>query len=764
AAWAGAQPATGFVQRAPDPGAGAAYRTEARILYDGAAVYVALRMFDPHPDSIAAPVGRRDLSGVSSDWARVTLDSYHDRRTAFSFAVNPAGVQADALHSGDTGQDPGWDAVWEAAARVDGDGWTAEFRIPLSQLRFGVSDTTAAGAGQVWGLQLTREVARRSEVDDWSPVRPERSGFVSQFGELTGLRGLRPVRRLEVLPYTVARVTRAPLQSGNPFYHRNDALGDVGADLKYGLTSNLTLTATVNPDFGQVEADPSEVNLTAFESFFAERRPFFTEGSDIFSFNVAFPYYVRSTGFGNDMPFYSRRLGRTPQAPNPDGAVFSDRPDATRILGAAKVSGKTANGWSLGLIDALTAREQVRWMDGTTARSATIEPPTNYLVARAIKDFRGGNSAIGGIATAMERSLDTDPRLSFLTRDAYLAGLDGRHRFAGGNYELSGAVLGTRVSGSAAAIAGIQTRAGHYFQRPDAPHLTYDSTRTSLTGWLANAKLEKVGGEHWRGGLYAHARSPGLEMNDVGFQRSTDWILQGVWLGYGQFTPQGAFRSWTLSVNGWNGWNFGGERLTTGFNLNGNGNLRNNWGFWFGSDNELKALRTDVLRGGPAFVGPAYSSFNGGIYSDDRRVLSGDLHVSRFREWETAGSSYGVGTAATLRPSSRLRLTVGPDYSKSRDPWSYVAQPTDAGGGTHYVFANIDQTTVSLTTRLDYAFTPRLTMELYAQPFVATGRYGAFEEVVAPRARRFDDRFHRFGSELAFADGIYAVDANADGA
>ncbi|HEU0053580.1 MAG TPA: DUF5916 domain-containing protein [Longimicrobium sp.] len=638
AAWAQATAFTDFVQRTPNPGQPSTLRTEAKVLYDDAALYVAVRAFDPHPDSIQAPIGRRDLAGISSDWVHVMVDSYNDKRTAFRFSVNAAGVQKDAFHSNDTNEDLGWDAVWESAARVDGEGWVAEYRIPLSQLRFSASSTDGGGAGQVWGLNVSREIARKSEVSDWAAIRPDRPGFVSQFGELQGMAGLRSVRRLEVLPYTVARVTRAP-EPGNddPFYHRNDPFGSVGADLKYGLTSNLTLTATINPDFGQVEADPSEVNLSGFESFFAERRPFFTEGSDIFRFDIGFPYFVRSTGFRNDQPFYSRRLGRAPQAGNPGGFDFYDRPLATTILGAAKVSGKTSTGWSIGILDALTGEESVRYMDGARERTAPVEPLTNYFVGRAIKDFNGGNSAVGGIVTATHRDTPDDPRLAFLTDAAYLVGLDLRHRFGKGSYELRGSVLGTNVQGGEDAIAGIQLRQGHLFQRPDADHLEFDPTRTSLSGWLADVKVEKVGGGYLRGGLYAHARSPGLEMNDVGFERSTDWILQGAWVGWNHFDASGPFRRWDVNFNAWNGNSFGGEHLTTGFNVNGSFNLKNNWGAWFGSDNELEALRADILRGGPAMTGPAYSSFNAGFFSDGRRRLSGEIYGDGWREWETSG-------------------------------------------------------------------------------------------------------------------------------
>ncbi|HYJ78477.1 MAG TPA: DUF5916 domain-containing protein, partial [Longimicrobiaceae bacterium] len=383
----------------------------------------------------------------------------------------------------------------------------------------------------------------------------------------------------------------------------------------------------------------------------------------------------------------------------------------------------------------------------------------------AIKDFRGGNSAVGGIVTSTIRDLDDgDPRLAVLTRNALLAGVDGRHRFGGGNYELTGTLLGTRVAGDEAAISRIQTAPGHFFQRPDADHLEFDPSRTSLSGWLADAQLEKTGGGHLRGGLYAHARSPGLEMNDLGFQRSTDWFLQGLWVGYNQFKPGKLFRSWNANANGWHGTNFGGEHLTTGFNLNGGFNFHNNWGTWWGTDNELEALRADVLRGGPSFIGPAYSSWNQGFFTDGRKVVSGELYWGGHREWETTGGGWYVGSFVAVRPNSQLRFSVGPQLNSSQDPWIYVAQRPDEGGGMHYVFANIEQRSLSISTRINYAFTPKLTLEFYAQPFVAAGEYSEFKEVVAPQADDFDDRFRNYGSELTFnaAAGRYEVQMDAD--
>ena len=743
AAWQQAQPLTEFVQRAPNPGAAATLPSEARILYDDGAVYVGIRMHDPSPDSMQAPLGRRDLAGISSEWAHVMLDSYNDKRTAFRFSVNPRGVQKDAFHSNDTNEDLGWDAVWESAARVDSAGWTVEYRIPLSQLRYSGTE-----GEQTWGIQVTREIARRSEVADWSAIRPDRNGFVSQFGEVGGIRGIRSARRLEVLPYTVARVTREPGSTDDPFWNRNDPFGSAGADVKYGLTSDLTLTATINPDFGQVEADPSQVNLTAFETFFQERRPFFTEGSDIFRFDVGFPYGVRGGQFGNDQPFYSRRLGRQPQGSAPGGTLFADAPDATTILGAAKLSGKTRSGWSIGLLDAVTARENVQFTTADGRGETVVEPMTNYAVGRVIKDFNGGRSAVGAIATATHRDLDGADDLRWLTSQAYLAGIDARHRFGGNNYEVEGALVSTHVRGTADAIAGIQTRAGHYFQRPDAGHLEVDPDATSLSGWMGRASIEKIGG-HWRAGAYTHARSPGLEMNDLGYVRNADWALVGARAGYVEFRPGKLFRSWDVGVHGWNGWSFGGERLSTGMNVGGNARFLNNWGTWVSVNHEFQALRADVLRGGPSFVGPAYTNFETGFYSDTRRALSGEMWGGGWNEWGTDGGGQFVGGRLTLRPSSRVRLSMEPRLNVSQDPWIFVAERS-AGDQRHYVFGKIRNRSVSLGTRVNYAFTPRLTLELYAQPFLAGGEYSEFKEVTDGHADAFADRFRTYapGSEI----------------
>jgi len=739
AVWRDGPVATGFVQLAPASGRPATDSTEARIAIDDHAIYVAMRMYDSAPDSIGTQLGRRDATGIFADWAHVIIDSYNDRRTAFRFSVTPGGVQKDVLHYDDQNEDVGWDAVWEVATRIDSLGWTAEFRIPLSQLRF--SDVADDGE-RVWGINFGREVARRQERSFWSPILQDVQGFVSRSGELRGLPALSAPRRFELLPYTLARVTRAPGEAGDPFYRRNDVFGAAGADLKIGVTSNLTLTATINPDFGQVEADPSVVNLSAFETFFAERRPFFTEGADIFRFRLAF-----GDGDGeNEQLFYSRRVGRAPQGAVPDDAAYSDTPEAATILGAAKLSGKTASGWSIGVLDAVTAPERARYIDGEGREDETdVEPLTNYAVVRVMKDFREGESTIGGIFTATNRRLD-DASLDFLRTAAYTGGIDLRHRFGGGSYEIVAKLLASHLRGSAEAIDRVQRSAGHYFQRPDADHIDYDPTRTSLTGAAAMFNIGEYGGS-WRWSVGTTARSPGFEVNDVGYQTDADWIDQFVWVGYRDFTPGRTFRSWGINFNQWAGWSFGGERVSIGGNVNGNFQLGNYWGGYGGINRNLSVLSTSALRGGPAFLRPARTNYWFGMYTDQRRAVAVTVDGWGDFEDETDGRTFGIETGLRVRPSSRLELSLAPEMRWHRNAWQYVTQKT-ADDGTHYVFGRLEQRTASLTARFGYTFTPTLSLQFYAQPFVSAGDYDGFMEVADPRADRFDDRFLRYGAAL----------------
>ena len=722
-AWAQATAATGFVQRRPNAGAAAPSPTQVRVLYTESALYVGARMTDA-PDSIAAQLARRDAAGIYSDWLFVMLDSDDDNRSAYVFGVNPREVQRDWIVAEDGSTDPKWDAVWEVSAVADSAGWTAEFRIPLSQLRFN------PGQG-AWGVNFQRVVARREEEDFWAPLAPNTPGYVSRFGVLTGLAGLSSPTRLELRPYAVTRLTRADGRDADPFYSRHEPSASMGLDLSYSLTPALTLTATVNPDFGQVEADPSEVNLTAFETSFTEQRPFFVQDARIFQFNL---------GGSSGQLLYTRRIGAAPHGGVPGGSLYSDVPDGTTILGAAKVSGKTASGWSLGVLSAVTGREQARYVTADGVREqVAVEPLTAFSLARASRDFRGGQSALGGIATLVNRRLDGG-ELDFLRSSALTGGVDGRHRFAS-NYEVSGYLVGSHIQGSEQALRQVQLNSTHYFQRPDAPHLGLDSAATSLTGFIADLEIEKLGGGNWTWEMGARARSPGLEINDFGFQQQTDRAELFAGVDYNQFRPRGRFRSWSVGVFGRNQWTFGRERVATAGSLSGEFELKNFWGGAVQLDRDQAGVSTSELRGGPSLVIPGRTALAVGVHGDRRRRVAWSVNAAGSVQDQTDGRTLGVSPAVALRLSPRWDLSLAPSVTLNRVGAQYVGQRRESDGLVHYYFSRLRQTTVALTTRLNYTVTPRLSLQYYAQPFLSAGDFSDPMQVADPGAARFGDRF-----------------------
>ncbi|HEX2777989.1 MAG TPA: DUF5916 domain-containing protein, partial [Gemmatimonadaceae bacterium] len=539
--WSSAQPSGEFVQAYPAPGKPAPDGTEVRVLYDDQALYVGIRMFDSHPDSIAAGLARRDATaatGIYSDWVHLIVDSYHDRRTAFRFSTTPRAVQKDVYTYNDGNEDLNWDAVWEVATSIDAQGWIAEYRIPLSQLRFGGDSAN----GRVWGFQVQRDIARRNERDTWAPWTPEAGGFVSRFGDLVGLRGIPLPERLEVVPYVSSTFTREPEVPGDPFFQATETKPKVGGDIKYGLPGGLTLSATINPDFGQVEVDPAVVNLSAFEVSFPEKRPFFLEGSDVFAFGQV----VRQNDYGGHTYLYSRRIGRRPQLGPPNGTMFADVPNQTTIAGAAKITGKHGP-WTVGILDALTTEQKARVMlVDSTRLDAPVEPLSNYFAGRVRRDFRGGASTVGAMIENTTRAVGDSVFRPLLRRSATFGGVDFEHDMMKRSWILSGFAAGSLVRGSEQAIAITQRTSNHYFQRPDAPYLTYDPTRTSMAGYISEVALQKNGKVF--GSIAAKASSPGLELNDLGFQSRTGYRAISTLLGRQSYTAGKHLRNWNAFV------------------------------------------------------------------------------------------------------------------------------------------------------------------------------------------------------------------------
>jgi hypothetical protein len=748
-AWRMAPVATNFVQMEPLEGEAATERTEVRVLYGSEALYVAFRAFDSDPAEIAGQLTRRDADSYS-DAVHIIIDSYFDRRTAFHFGVNPVGVKTDVYRFNDTDDDSSWDAVWDVATLVDDQGWTAEFRIPYSQLRFGNHDD------QTWGINFAREIARRNETATWAPIRQSDAAVVSKSGELRGLKGLGTPRRIELKPFTLARLTQSPDDPGNPFYESNDFSPSGGLDLKYGVTNDLTLDVTVNPDFGQVEADPAQVNLSAFESFYPEQRPFFIEGASIYNFGIG----IGDGDMGSESLFYSRRIGRPPQGWPDTKSGFADVPETTTIVGAWKLSGKTQEGWSIGLLHAVTAEENASVLTGGEATlESPVEPLSNYAVARIQKDFREGRSAVGFIGTAANRSGKVADPLHLRT-GAYAGGLDFRHRFGEEDkYLANGYLLGSHVRGSEGAIELTQLSAARYFQRPDADHTEMDPTLTSLNGWAGKLEFMKVADGYWRWGTTVTAKSPGFEPNDLGFQRESDLLLQAAFVGYNHYTPSEKLRQWNLNANAWHGWSFGGERLATGGNINGSLTLLNYWGGHGGINRDFEAFSDGTLRGGPLVRREPKSNGWFGFFSDSRKAVQGNLA----NNWSVASDSDSWSWNSSLnlrwRTSGRMNVSLGPFINRTVNDLQWIGH--FALDDSHYLFGEVDQRTFGVTGRFDFTFQPDLTLQVYAQPFISAGSYEDFKQVNEPRAEPYSERYSSV--PVSRSGDEYLADLNGDG-
>ena len=769
--WSSAPVATDFVRSHPHPGTIAPLRTVARIAYDDEALYVGVRMYDPIPSAILAPYPRRDFE-TTSDWLFVEIDSRHDHRSGFSFGVNPRGVQVDGTWANDIIYDASWNGVWQCAARIDSLGWTAEYRIPFSQLAL---SRDAKSGELVLGLNFYRYTPHAGEVSNWAPRLPTLNGIVSHFNELRGITLAHHPAQLEVTPYVGARTARAPALTGDASSAAlpRGSAAFAGADARASLPGNFTLAATIRPDFGQVEADPSVVNLTSFESFFPEQRPFFLESADVFTFNegvgLGLPLSAGSDAFASESPFYSRRIGRAPHDGTiPGDARVEDMPGYTNILGAAKLVGRTPSGWTAGALGAATESERASIVDvGGDHRSVVVEPAAQFGVGRVSRDFRSGESALGAMITTVHRSQSAGDS-STLTSSALLGGIDGRDRFHGDNYEASGFVAASVVNGTPTTIRSVEAASDHYMFRPDAPHLrgyVDDSARTSLDGVSMQARLAKLGGGHWRFSAIGQAISPGFEVNDIGFQRNSDWLIALGSLQYIEYRPDRIFRTWNVSIDQLGaGWSYGGERRAAVGSFNASGTFHSEWGAAVRGGRELASLSTEALRGGPALLLPARTTWAATLSTDARKRKQLLLTANGFVDDGGVGHGATLGAELDARVTDRLRVDLAPALSYSNEGLQYVQHLDTASTSSGYIVGRLAQKTASLTARVDLAITSGVTLQLYAQPLIGSAKYDDFGEVMSPRAVRMDDRVHRLGSTDGITDlsfGTRDVLANA---
>ncbi len=742
----------GFTQRDPLDGRPASEPTTVWVAFDHKSLYIAARLADSEPSRIVGRLGRRD-ENVESDWFDVGLDPYRDRRSGYFFGVNPSGSIQDGTLSNDEDVDPTWDGVWESAARIDDAGWTVEIRIPFDQLRFRRQED------HVWGINFQRIVKRKNEESHLAWVPKEESGLVSRFAELVGLAGIASGRRLEVSPFVASRAAFSPEVPGDPFRVGREASAGAGFDLKGGLSSNLTLDLSVNPDFGQVEVDPAVINISDQETYYQEKRPFFVEGAGIFSFGRGGPNVSRSIGWTDPAFFYSRRIGRQPQG-RYDGEGYADLPEWTTILTAAKVTGKVGRGFNLGLIGALTEREFARVdIDGERS-GAEVEPFASQAIARGLKEFREGRSGLGVIATGLLRDLRDRPQEGLLSRSAVSLGVDGwtfldKDR----GWALAGWAGVTSVRGSAEAMTRLQRSSLHYFQRPDAGWVEVDETATSLSGWAGRLYINKQKGRLVFNAALG-AMSPGFEANDLGYHTRGDVINGHVETGYRSFHPGRTFRNWTLTASYYRNYDFGGNRVGEYIYFDAKGRFLNYWTAALHLDYEPRKYSHYLTRGGPMALYPEGATVRINLAGDDRKPLI--ARFNGFYRWHpTGGHTWSFGAGVTWKPGPNFSLSVSPGYSFRYAEGQWVTRVVDAlktsTYGVRYVLSDIDQKTLPIEVRFSWTFTPRLSLQAYLQPYIGTGDFYAFKELSA--ARTFDfDYYGQGGSTIAFADGIYTVD------
>ncbi|HEU4996273.1 MAG TPA: DUF5916 domain-containing protein [Gemmatimonadaceae bacterium] len=732
--WSAAAPITEFVQFDPDEGKPASERTEVRILYGDDALYIGARMFDRTPSAIHSRLVRRDAD-MQSDYFQVVIDAFHDHLGRAFFQVNPAGSKFDALGIGASNPDDSWDGIWEAATRIDSLGWVAEMRVPYSQLRF------SRDPNQVWGLQIRRFIHRRNEESMWSFWHKNESGGPARFGHLDGVKIASVPRHLEVLPYVVTRSKHVrPVSGRDPFNDGSLQNARAGADLKYSVTSNLQLSATLNPDFGQVEVDPAVVNLSQYETFFQEKRPFFVEGAGVFGFGSFSCYFCSNVS--SIESFYSRRIGRAPSGLDLayDRGQFVDAPDNSTIVGAAKLTGRTKGGYTLGLMDAYTRSERASVFDTLTARSSSlvVEPSANYFVGRLKRDYLNGNLVVGAIGTSLVRSLDSTYSTR-MTRHAELAGIDMLYTFKQRRYSIMSQMALSNVAGDTTVIASLQRSPARYLQRPDRSPGAYDPTATSLQGFAGYARVAKDGGDfNWEAAV--NTRTVGYEVNDMAFLRNADyyWMSANVLKSWNK--PTRWYRNMATILGTQQQFDYDGDRIDRQFHSWLSGRTLNFWNWSAFIIHRPWSLDDKQLRGGPVSARPGSEYVQAHINTDSRKALSFGFFPGYSWNFE-GGWGFFPSLSADFRPKSNVLLSFGPSYSTSTAVQQYVTSVEDPAvapefAGRRYVMSGLDQRVLSLDTRMNWTFTPVMTFELFVQPFIASGHYFNFKEF--DRARSTD--------------------------
>jgi len=753
-------PITDFTQKDPFEGAPISEPTEMWVSYDDSNIYFSGRFCDSQPDSIDVTLMRRDKI-TESDWLWIYMDPYNDDRTGNYFAVNPGGSVCDGTLYNDGWMDDSWDGIWEVKSRIDDEGWYTEIRIPFAQLRFNEADE------MVWGINLNRDIKRKHEMSFFVMVPKDESGFVSKFADLTGLNGIQPKQRIELLPYVVQKTQYLRHDDNDPFYEENQYQTNIGGDFKVSIGSNLNLDITVNPDFGQVEVDPAIVNLTAFENFFDEKRPFFIEGANTFQFGYGGANNNWGFNFSNPTLFYSRRIGRAPQGSVSPGN-FVDYPAQTRILGAGKLSGKIDETWSLGVLSAVTEKTNARIQtEENGIIKETVEPFTHYGVLRTQKQFNNGNQALGMIFTSVNRDLNNQNFSDILSKNAYTFGIDGWTFLDDKEmYVLTGSVIGSYIHGTKNFITNLQKKPYRYAQRPDKTYMPLDTNLTSLSGAFSRLMLNKQKGNFYLNAALGTA-TPGFEYNDLGSQWFADRINGHIVTGYRWFEPDEIFRRKNIYAAYNRTSDYENNVSRQGIYATGSVQFLNWWGIGMNANYDTEATSVTLTRGGPKAITPRSISFNIHGYTDNREktIFS---PWGGYRTDDFGGYSYNYGLEIEWKPLPQIELSLEPGFEFNHSKYQWVTKFNDELAvetfGTRYVFANMDHKTVSAEIRLNWSFSPKVSLQLYAQPFFTVGTYKTFKEFAEPNSKKYNV-YGKSTSTIEYDEESdnYAIDSDGDG-
>ena len=746
----------GFIQMSPEENKPPSQETRFKILFDDNNLYIFIRALDTEAGKISRILTRRDY--FTGDMVSIAIDSYFDHQTAFVFTALASGAKGDEAASEDGNNwDSSWNPVWYLGTSIDDEGWNAEIRIPYSQLRFGKKEE------QQWGIQVMRQIYRLEERSTWQYIPKGSPGTIHLYGELHGIKNIKPKKQVELLPYVVAKTERFEKEAGNPFLTGKTNRLSAGLDGKFGITNDLTLDLTVNPDFGQVEADPSEVNLSAFETFFSERRPFFIEGSNIFQFQPSQTIVIHN--MYSDNLFYSRRIGRYPHNyPSLSEGEYADMPESTTILGAAKLSGKTRKGLSIGILESLTAEENATIDNSGVRRKEPVEPLTNFFVGRLQQDFNKGETVIGGIITSVNRDITT-PALNYLPNSAVTGGFDFKHYWKKRTWYVSGNTEFSSIRGTENSITGLQTSSARYFQRPDAGYLSVDSARTSLAGIGGTVKVGRLSEKKLQFETSLTMRSPGLEFNDIGYMRYSDVIHHGSWAAYYIRNPFAIFNNFYLNTNYWLYLDYSGKLLSFNTNLNFNSQFKNRWSINGSFNRQSENISRSLLRGGPSFLNPGDISFNLNLRTDRSKKIV--LYTGTYHDFGDLNSIriHAFWGGFDLKPMNSLSISAEPEYTSQNIKLQYLTGKI-FNSEPRYVFGELDQKTLSMTMRINFTINPELTIEYYGQPFVSAGKYSNFKIITDPDAESYRDRYHLFNDQeirLDEANDIYIVDEDGEG-